>query len=499
MIEAPGPMLSSMVSKRRETAFAWARAHRGVEREVDDATLRVLRGTAPPDLRGTLFRCGPGRLSANGTHYRHLFDGDGHVCRFHFAGDGSVRFRNRFVQTREFIAERDARRALFRSFGTNKPGGVRRNAFDPIFKNAANTTAFAHQGRLYALWEAGLPHRLDPVTLETLARETFGDRLLDKENAWTRIAGRELPFTAHPRVDPRTKELFAFGLSNGPVQRLHLYRADASHVMAPPEEHKLDALYFVHDFALTTRFRVLFLCPARFDVVRTMLGLATPVSGMTYEPSRPTRIWLVPRDKRAVEPIVLEMPACFVFHHVNAWDDEDGNVRCHALRIDSYPELPHPYDTDTLSVAPSKKAVPFYTEFVLDPRLRTVRAKRRFDTPCELPYVEPARATSAHRFTWATATDPQSPMQVFTRLVKFDCAQSTETVREFAPGFPGEPVFVPRGDGGRGDDGWVLSMGYSARDGASILEVCDAATLESVCTLELPVTVPPGFHGCWTE
>lgn len=492
-------VVGATVSKRRETAFAWARAHRGVERELDDVPLSILRGALPRELVGTLFRCGPGRLSAHGTNYHHLFDGDGHVCRFEFASDGAVRFRNRFVRTREFLAERDAKRALFRSFGTNKPGGIRRNAFDPVFKNAANTSAFAHEGRLYALWEAGLPHRMDPATLETLARDTFEGRLLDGENAWTRIAGRELPFTAHPRVDPRTREMFAFGLSNGPTQRLHLYRADGSHTMDEPEVHKLDGLYFVHDFALTARFRVLFLCPARFDVVRTMLGLATPVSGMTYEPARPTRIWLVPRDGYAKSPIVIDAPSCFVFHHVNAWDHADGTVRCDALRIDTYPELPHPFDTDTLSVAPSKKSVPFYTEFVIDPEARSVRAQRRFESPCELPFVDPSLTTQEHRFSWATATDPASPMQVFTRLVKFDRARGTETVREFAPGFPGEPVFVPRGDGGRGDDGWLLAMGYSARDGASVLEVCDADTLENVCTLALPVTVPPGFHGCWVR
>ncbi len=487
------PGRSPLVSLRRESARAWARAHRGITHEYDDHPLALVRGALPTDLRGTLFRAGPGRLAAHGVRYHHLFDGDGHVARFHFDG-ASVRYRDRYVRTREYLTEERAGRPLFRSFGTNKPGGVRRNAFDPIFKNAANTTAYLHEGRLYALWEAGLPHRLDPSTLDTLARDTFDERLLDADNAWTRIAGRELPFSAHPRVDPDTGELFNFGLANGPVQRLFLYRVARDGAMRPPRAHRLDALYFVHDFALTTRYYVLFLCPTRFDVLRTMLGLTTPVSGMRYEPSRPTRIWLVPRD--GGEPIVIDAPACFVFHHVNAWEDPSGHVVCDALQIATYPELPHPDDEDTLSVAPRADTLPFYTRFVIDPRTRTARSERLFDTPCELPFVAPALTGRPHRFAWATATHRDQPMAVFTRLVKFDLARRTVTEREHAPGFAGEPVFVPREDPAS-DDGWLLSLAFDPREDRSELLVLDAATLEERCALALPHAVPPGFHGAF--
>jgi all-trans-8'-apo-beta-carotenal 15,15'-oxygenase len=49
------------------------------------------------------------------------------VTRFSFEA-GAVRYTNRYVQTEELRAEARARRMLNRSFGTNVPGGVRRNA-----------------------------------------------------------------------------------------------------------------------------------------------------------------------------------------------------------------------------------------------------------------------------------------------------------------------------------------------------------------------------------
>ena len=58
-------------------------------------------------------------------------------------------------------------------------------------------------------------------------------------------------------------------------------------------------------------------------------------------------------------------------------------------------------------------------------------------------------------------------------------------------------MFVPRGDGGRGDDGWIIAMGFDHHEQRSALRVLDASTLEFMCSLALPMTVAPGFHGSW--
>lgn len=345
-----------MTSLRRTTAENWARAHAPVTDGTDEP-LEPLDGTLPTSLEGTLFRGGPGRTDAYGTPYQHLFDGDGHACRFHFER-GRVTFTNRYVRTREFVEELAAGRVLYRSFGTAKPGGIRANAFDPKFKNAANTTAFVHARRVYALWNRA------SRTSSTRARSRRWTGSTSTNGSWLRTtlgrasrAGRA-PFSAHPRVDPATGALFNFGLANGPRQQLLLYELSADGAMSQPESHELDALYFVHDFSLTARFRVLLLCPARFGVVRTMLGVDTPLSGMQFDRSRPTRVWLCPRDRG--QPIVIDAPPGFVFHHVNAFEDRDGTIKLHALRSDALPTLPNPRDVLANSVAPPRAELPMY-------------------------------------------------------------------------------------------------------------------------------------------
>lgn len=113
-------------------------ATREITAEFSDHPLTHLSGSLPDALKGVLFRNGPGRLSHHGYRYEHLFDGDGMVQRFLFS-DGVVRYTNRYVRTREFIAEERAAKPLYRSFGTNLPGGLLRNVFRMHFKNSAST------------------------------------------------------------------------------------------------------------------------------------------------------------------------------------------------------------------------------------------------------------------------------------------------------------------------------------------------------------------------
>jgi all-trans-8'-apo-beta-carotenal 15,15'-oxygenase len=48
-----------------------------------------------------------------------------------------------------------------------------RNALDLKQKNVANTNIIYWAGRLLALWEGGLPHRLEADSLRTLGTYTF--------------------------------------------------------------------------------------------------------------------------------------------------------------------------------------------------------------------------------------------------------------------------------------------------------------------------------------
>lgn len=63
------------------------------------------------------------------------------------------------------------------TFGTNLSGGRGANILDAYPRNAANISVMAVGGRLFALFEGGQPHELDPDTLQTLGITTLNGLL----------------------------------------------------------------------------------------------------------------------------------------------------------------------------------------------------------------------------------------------------------------------------------------------------------------------------------
>ena len=140
----------------------WASSFVNVEQELTDVPLTSVRGVVPPELAGTFYRNGPGRLERDGQRVHHPFDGDGMIAAMRFE-NGAVTLTNRFVRTEGWLAEEKAGKVLYRGvFGSQKPGGRLANAFDLRLKNIANTNVVKLGDQLLALWEAAEPHALDP-------------------------------------------------------------------------------------------------------------------------------------------------------------------------------------------------------------------------------------------------------------------------------------------------------------------------------------------------
>ena len=466
-----------------DAATTYLRASRPVSAELADVPLVAAEGEVPRDLAGVLYRNGPGTDEWQGTRYRHPFDGDGHVVRFAFEA-GRVRYTNRFVRTREREEEQRRGRMLYRSFGTNLPGGLRANALRLRFKNAANTSVVHHAGKLLALWEGGVPHRLDPRTLATIGRETFAGRLDNRLSRIEAALAPELPFSAHPKIDPDTGELVGFGTLLGRTPRLVRYRASASGALDAPEIDDLERLVFVHDFVLTKRYAIFFLAPVAFRVLAALSGLLPPAEALTTL-DRPTEVRLVPRDGGPV--VVLEASASFIFHFAFGHDEPDGSVTVVGMRMPRFPSAAL-VRAALAGRGSFPHAIP--TRFVLSPRGRTVREEALCDEPAELPTVHQptyARAPDAFFSTCGEAGQRQ-PFQH--RLQVWDVGRARRrAIRDFGHDLPGEPVFAL--------PGYVLSLVYRAAEHRSDLYILDPERLATVARIPLPHHVPPGFHGQW--
>jgi len=81
-----------------------------------------IEGKIPVELRGVLYRNGPGLFDRNGLRKRFILDGDGMIQAFHFHDKG-VSFQNKFVRTQKYIEESLAEKFLYSTWTTQAPGG----------------------------------------------------------------------------------------------------------------------------------------------------------------------------------------------------------------------------------------------------------------------------------------------------------------------------------------------------------------------------------------
>lgn len=486
----------------------YVKANRCVTTEYDDEALALVEGALPPDLRGTLLRNGNGRFEHHGVPYEHLFDGDGMVARFQFDGQ-RVRYRNRHIRTAEFVAEERAGRMLYRSFGTNLPGGLRKNFLKTEFKNTANTSLVQHGGQLLALWEGGLPHRLDPDSLATLGRFDYGGVLRNPFSWLDRRISPDLPFSAHPKVHPDTGVLHNFGTVAGSPHRLALYEVSPDGRARLTQALPMAAATFAHDFVLTrSGHRIFFLTPVAFDVLRSLAGLRSPAAAIKVDRKQPTQLVVIGPDG-AVQRLETEFG--FVFHFVNGYEDADGTLVADALLLDDFPASPLMKAYLSGHVPDDGQGQARFVRFRLDLRAGTVSRQALSDYAGELPEIHPDRLGQPYRYTWAIGRPPGHALPLLDHIIKLD-VQTGEARHAHLPGtLCSEPVVVPRpapaagADGAAGggreapreDDGYLLYLRFTAPAGSTELVVADAADLRTLARLRLPHNIPLGFHGLW--
>lgn len=449
--------------------------------EEHDYDVEEVEGAIPAELTGTLYRNGPGKNEVGGRPYAHLFDGDALLSQFTLDA-GRVHYRNRFVRTTHYLAERAADKPVMRNYGQQRPGGPLANAFrNPA--NVANTSVQYHAGNLLALYEGGRPWRLDPDTLDTMGEYDFDGEL---KAAYS--------YSAHPTLDPETGELFNFGLQYGPRTRLRTYRIDPNGRLHHLPAVTLPYATLNHDCALTRTHIVYVIDPLVLRVPRFLFGFASLDESLKFDRSKQTQIILVPRD--GGKPRIAECEPFFHYHINNAYE-ENGDTVLDLVRYPDYDNINRSFRTfDRSDFA---EVTTTFSRIRVSPS-DEVTVEDVLSIDCEFPQHDWRRTSSRHRFAYLAGQASRKGLA--SGIVKFDHERELQTLHDFGAGqVAGEPIFVPRSADAAEDDGWLLTVVYSAAEHRSRLVVLDARDVESepVAVAHLRHHVPLGFHGTFTK
>ena len=429
-----------------------------VAHEVTATDLPVI-GELPKDLNGRYLRNGPNPIAEASPDTYHWFLGDGMVHGIAL-GEGKAKwFRNRYVGSD--------------SVSTN----LGRPITGPNFNdspNGANTNVGGFAGTTWAMVEAGgAPVELT-YELETVARNDFFGTLPG-------------PFSAHPKVDPATGEMHAVGYAWGK------WFDHTQYVVVGTDgrvKHTVDipmGMSMVHDMSLTETYAVIYDLPVTVDIDLAMSGTRFP---LRWNPDYGARVGLLPRNGAAADIIWIEVPLCYAFHPMNAYDRADGSV---VIDICTYDRI---FDTDRLG--PFGDSLPRLERWELYPAQRRSSVTVVDASAQEFPRHAHKVGGQEYRFGYASHITPVS----FGATLKHDMVTGERWSFDYGKGFgAGEAVFVAREGATAEDDGYLLAFKHAHDCSSASFVVLDAQDIARgpIAEVPLPQRVPYGFHGNWVS
>ena len=450
-------------------------------------------GEVPPQLNGTYHRVHPDAQYTPKFADDQFFNGDGMVGLFHFRG-GKVDFKSRYAQTDKWKLERRAERALF---GAYRNPLTDDESVKGKIRGTANTNVIVHARRLLTLKEDSPPLLMDPLTLETHGYTDFGGKM------------RGQTFCAHPKIDPVTGNMCAFGYAAKGLLTRDCHYMEINPAGELILETFFEAPYYcmMHDFGVTEDYAVFHLVPIVGSWERLNAGL--PHFG--FDTSMPVYLGVLPRHGDAAAMRWFKAPTIFASHVMNAFND---GTRVYfdtpVAKNNMFPFFPDVRGTPFNPI----EAMSFLTRWTVDmasPGDAFEKVERLTDYFGEFPRIDDRYATQPHRHGWLLVSERDKPFEgpggrasglIMNCIAHIDFTAGKQTVWWAGPQtIVQEPCFVPRTLNSAEGDGYLVAVLDNLVTNYSDLAIFDAQHIADgpVARANLPMRLRPALHGNWTD
>ena len=415
----------------------------------------VVEGSIPPDLSGLYVRNGPNAWQGSTAHF---FMGDGMLHGVRLENGQAKWYSNRYVQTPLLYKE---------------PGLL----LSPpaLEENMSNVSLIQHGGKLLSLGEAGWAYEIDPDDLSTRGVANYGGKL-------------QTAMTAHPKIDPDTGTLHFFGYNVfKPYLTYHQSNAAGELIKSVPLETNGPAM--MHDFAMTKNYVIFMELPVLFSMAKAITMDPLPFG---WNDAAVCRMGVLPKDGASKDMKWFDIPTCFIFHTMNAFEQGD-EVILDAAR----------YDALWVKGSRDFSRPAFLSRYSLNMESGTSTVIRINEQAMEFPQINRQHWGRNYRYGYSLTIGMEEGHVAYDQapgLIKFDMQTGTSQRHDFAQGvFPAEPFFVPATNATEEDHGYILSYVYEPSTNTSDLWIMDAANISTgpIAKVKLPVRVPFGFHGVW--
>jgi len=368
--------------------------------------------------------------------------------------------------------------------------------------------------KLYALCEGGHPIQLDPKTLDVIQDEKPFSSSGGYNNAVNSF------FSAHFKRCPITGDIYNHGflIRPGPLPKeMNVMKLASDGSLLHQAKSPLPFDCFIHDSAMSANHLVFFLPPYYIpnDKLISMISGTVSLGNLLEWHGTDDITYIQINSKHDLKvKWRFELPGMTsLYHYVDAFEEEfsdtaDRSNICLKVRIAEH----QPMDrvalenqfADQYRVAAGERINAVLREYTFhlgrngDGHFVSKRNVMADDEAlCEYPVVNSSyRPKDRRRFCWVNAlSDPSVEWLNGIQKVGMDTGTSSKVVTFGPYSFAGPPTFVPKEENMTEDDGYVLTTVYKSAEHRSDVVVLDAATLETLCIMELRNHLPFQFHG----
>ncbi|KAH9564363.1 hypothetical protein CY35_04G021400 [Sphagnum magellanicum] len=489
--------------KSRSSNFHLDGYYAPVDGETIPTSNLPVSGSIPECLNGEIVRAAPNPRFNPIADYQ-WFDGDGMLHGLKIK-DGKATYVARFVRTSRLEQEENYGAAKFPKIGDMYGHKGILLGFIYFLRvllgvldisngfGTANTAFVYHHNKLLALYEADKPYAIkvkEDGDLETVGREHCGSQFSDF-------------FTAHPKIDPVTGEMFGFCYQLvRPFLTYQVFSKEGDLMESVPIT--LPQSVVIHDFAITENYAIFM----DLSFVMGFKNLFQAEHLFKFDPKKESRLGILPRYARNESQIRwFTIPSCMIFHNANAWEEGDEVVliSCRSQKTNTkiwkekFPQENH-IDLEK----------PQLYEFRMNLKTNQVTQKQLSLLAIECPEINEEYTGRKQRYVYASMYDDK--LDKFIGVVKYDLSlQPKRNPKDlkvegniqgvFYLGdrrWGSEPTFVPRTNGKEisEDDGYLICFVHDEKSGNSEVVIIDAKTMASrpVAVISLPSKVPSGFH-----
>lgn len=320
--------------------------------EISTPTVIQMEGSVPNYVKGILLRNGPSIygpkprsekrildfLRGPQRRYSHVFDGLARLTKFEFKSNNQVYLSSKLLRSDWYkkIVEKGFLPASVTA-GEVQPSFNIFQRIKALFTGTSfdNTPVNIHQvgddsGPWVATTDAPVLLEFDLETLDTI------QRLHLKE------AGefKDIFSTAHPHhLKSFTYNYVLSGnlspLNQGPKFQIRIVRTDSQlkQEVVGAVDVSTSTIPYIHDFSITDKYVILFVWPMGFDLADFIQGKGFMSqmrwTGASDDPDlKYTKIYVFDiENTTSLEPCrVFTAPPLFAYHHINAYEREDGIV-----------------------------------------------------------------------------------------------------------------------------------------------------------------------------